>query len=103
MKIKNLVAIVPKLIAASLLFGTFTRHSYDYYTLLRWLVCGVSAFAAVRAGRLNKSSWTWAFAIIALFYNPIIPVHLKRDSWAWIDPSVAIFLLVSIWFIDRRH
>ncbi len=102
MKFKSPASIVAKLIAAGLLFGALARHSYDYYTLLRWVVCGVSAFAAVRAADAHQIGWLWAFAIVALLFNPVIPVHLKRDTWAFIDFGVAVFLLASIAFTDRQ-
>jgi hypothetical protein len=102
MKFKNPASIVAKLIAAGLLFGALARHSYDYYTMLRWVVCGVSAFAAVRAADAQQIGWLWAFAIVALLFNPVIPVHLKRDTWVLIDFGTAVFLLISVVFTDRQ-
>jgi len=101
MKFRSPATIVAKLAAAGMLFAALARHSYDFYTLLRWVVCGVSAFAAVRAADAQQTGWVWAFAIVALLFNPVIPVHLKRDTWAFIDFIVAVFLLVSIPFTDR--
>ena len=99
---KNAGIIVAKLIAAGMLFGALGRHGYGYYVLLRWVVCGVAGFAAFRASRKNKKGWVWALAIVALFFNPIIPVHLNRETWAFIDVGVALLLLVSIAAVDLR-
>ena len=101
MKFKNPIAIVGKLVAAGLLFGALGRHPYDYYTLMRWVVCGVAAFGAFQAFVSGKNGWVWALAIVALVFNPLIPVHLKRETWAIIDSSAAILLLISIAAIDR--
>lgn len=101
MKFKSPATIVAKLAAAGMLFAALARHSYDYYTLLRWVVCGVSTFAAVRAADARQTGWLGAFAIIALLFNPIIPVHLNRDTWAFIDLGVAVLILVSVPFTDR--
>lgn len=103
MKFKNPASSVPKLIAAGMLFGALGRHQYGYYTLLRWVVCGVSAFAAFQAAKSAKTGWVWALAVVALFFNPIIPVHLKRETWAFIDVGVAVLLLISIVAIDRHR
>src|SRR5437899_2030498 len=81
MRFKNPVSIVAKLIAAGMLVGALGHHQYGYYTLVRWIVCAVSAFAAYQAAESKKSGWAWALAIVALAFNPIIPVHLKRDTW----------------------
>src|SRR5437867_4087279 len=102
MKFRNSSGIIAKLIAVGMLFGSLGRHQYGYYTLLRWVVCGVSAFAAFQAEKSNKTGWAWTLAIVALAFNPVIPIHLKRDTWAFVDLAVAVLLLVSIAAIDRH-
>jgi len=102
MKFKNPAIIVAKLIAAGMLFWALGRHGYSYYVLLRWVVCAVAAFAAFRASEFGKKGWGWTFAIVALFFNPIIPVHLTRQTWGFIDAGAALLLLVSIVAIDMR-
>ena len=102
MQTKNLANIISKLIAAGMLFAALGRQQFGYYTLLRWVVCGVSAFAAFRAAEREKVGWVWVLAIVALFFNPFIPVHLKREFWAFIDAGVAVLLLVSIVAVDRK-
>ena len=99
---KNLVNIIAKLIAAGMLIWALDRHQYDYYTVLRWVVCGVAAFAAAQAAKSDKSGWAWSLGIAALVLNPLIPVHLKRDTWAVIDIAVAVLLVLSIVALDRR-
>ena len=113
MKLKNPVSIIARLIAAGMLVGALFRHPSvtgygrhhapydDYYTLLRWVVCGVAAFAAFQAGKSKKTGWMWALAIVALAFNPLLPAHLKRETWAVIDLAVAVLLVVSIVAIDR--
>lgn len=100
-KFKNSVTVIAKLAAAGMLFGALARHSYDYYTLLRWLVCGVSVFAAVGLAETDRTAWVWTFAIVALFFNPLIPVRLKRDTWVFIDLAVAALFVISIPFTDQ--
>lgn len=103
MKFQNLIGIiVAKLIAAGMLFGALGRHEYGYYTLLRWVVCGVTAFAAFQAAESHKNGWVWVLAVVALFFNPIIPVHLNRETWAFIDVGVAVLLLISVVALDRH-
>jgi len=115
MKLKNPVSLIAKLIAAGMLVGAVLRHpSYvplygrhhaqydDYYTLLRWVVCGVAAFTAFQAEKSKKIGWMWALAIVALAFNPLLPVHLNRDTWGVIDLVVAALFIVSIVFLDRR-
>ena len=102
MNLTNIGGIALKLIAAGMLFGALARHGYDYYVLLRWVVCGVAAYAAFRASEVGKKGWAWALGIVALFFNPIIPVHLTRQTWGFIDVGAALLLLVSIAAVDLR-
>ena len=98
----NPITIVLKIAAAGMLFAAMGRHPYDYYTVMRWVVCGVSAFGAFQAVQSGKSGWAWLLAVFALAFNPFIPVHLKRNTWMFIDPAVAALLLLSIPFTNSR-
>lgn len=40
------------------------------------------------------------FVIAAIALNPIIPLHLKHDTWAVIDIAATVFLLLSIAVFD---
>ena len=70
MRYKGLGVITAKLVAAGMLFGALRRRQYGYYTLLRWVVCGASAYAAFRTAELSKTGWVWVLAVVALFFNP---------------------------------
>ena len=97
MNFRTLTSIVAKLLAAGMLFwalgGTATQHTshsaahrraayahatsashgYDYYVLLRWVVCGVVAFASFRASEAGRKGWMWTLAIVALFFESHYP------------------------------
>jgi hypothetical protein len=94
---------IARIIAAILLVWALDKHPYSYYTLLRFIVCGVSAYGAYFAVELKKNSWAWIFAIIAILFNPIIPVHLDRRTWAFIDLGVAIILLISLFLLQKPN
>jgi hypothetical protein len=68
---------------------------YGYYTLLRLLITGISAFLAHREFTLNGGShnlWVWALGGLALLYNPIIPFYSTKDLWIMLNLiSAAIF------------
>jgi len=98
----NYASIIVKLIAAVMLFAATGRHHYDYYTILRWVSCGVCAFTAFQAMQDKKTGWLVIFITAAVVLNPIAPVHLKRDTWAVVDITAAVLLLVSIAVMDIR-
>lgn len=98
----NLGSIFAKLIAAVMLFAALGRHTYDYFTLLRWIACGVCAYTAFQAVQTKKFGWLFVFVIAALVLNPIAPLRIKRDTWAIVDAAAAVLLLLSIAVMDIR-
>jgi hypothetical protein len=93
---------VAKVIAAALLFDALGRHKYDYFTLLRWISCGVCAFTAFQAAEAKKFGWLWIFVITAIILNPVAPLRLKRETWNIVDTAAGVLLLVAIPIVDRH-
>jgi hypothetical protein len=102
MKPANIGSIIAKLIAAVMLFAALGRHPYDFYTLLRWVACGVCAYTAFQTIQTKKTGWLFVFVIAAIMLNPIAPLHLKRGIWAIADAAAAVLLLLSIVVMDIR-
>lgn len=86
-----------------LLLWALDRHAYGYYKILRWVVCGVGTYSAFVAMSSEKTSWAWALGITAMVFNPIIPIHLDRDTWAVIDIAAAILFVVSTFFVREQR
>jgi hypothetical protein len=87
---------------AALLVIAVIPLPYGYYTFLRITVCGVSAFLAYREVVAASGISIWAIFLggIALLFNPLIPVHLTRYIWFFIDLACAVFLVGH--FLARR-
>jgi hypothetical protein len=86
--------------AAVLLLVAVGRNAYDFYTIMRWIVCGVSAYGAFVEFERKRTGWAWTFAIMAVAFNPIAPVRLSRETWAPIDVLAAGILVASV--VARR-
>lgn len=80
---------------AAMLFVGAAPLPYGYYTLLRFIACGVFAFAAVTSLERKRKKLTWVYGLLALLFNPIIKVHLPKETWAFVDVAAAILLLVT--------
>lgn len=76
---------------------------YGFYTFLRLVVFGGAGFLAYREWTVSGavSVWMAAFVVLALLFNPLIPVHLNREAWAPIDVGTAILMVVH-WRLVRR-
>ena len=91
---------VARLVSAGLLFAAVGRHPYSYYTLMRFVVCLVAAYGAFLASKQGQPGWMWTFGVLALVFNPFVPLHLDRSTWAVLDAAAGTVFLAS--FIDGR-
>lgn len=83
------------LAAGSLFLGVLSLPS-GYYDLLRWFILGAAAFAAYINFELKQTSWSIAFGVIALIFNPFIPLYLyDKFLWAAIDISAGVVFLIN--------
>jgi hypothetical protein len=43
------------------------------------------------------------FAVIAILFNPFLPVHLSRQSWKVYDLAAAGVLLLSVFLVKSAN
>ena len=98
-----MVFLLSRIVAAAFLVLGLGRWPYDFYTIMRWVVSGVSAYAAYTSVQQSRQNWSGIFVVLALAFNPVFPVHLSRDTWAPIDVLAAVILLVSAVDSVRRR
>jgi hypothetical protein len=91
------------LVPAVALLVALAPLPYGYYTLLRIVVCGSSAFVAYKSYEtIGKPSLGIGVMIgVALLFNPLIPIQLSREIWAPIDVGAALVFLLH-WRASRR-
>ena len=92
---------IARIVASALLIWALSEHPYDYYTLLRFVVCGATAYGTYLAVRFRKIAWAWIFGVVAVLFNPIFPIHLERSTWAIIDVVIAVLLTLSIFLFKE--
>lgn len=96
---QKLVWLVP----AALLVLALAPLPYGFYTMLRLVVCAASAYLAWRElEEFDLSLWVWGLGGIAVLFNPLIPIHLNRDVWVFIDVGVAVILVLHMWSFIKR-
>jgi peptidoglycan/LPS O-acetylase OafA/YrhL len=78
---------------------------YGYYTFTRiatCLACGILAWPCF-ASRPPAPIWGILFVGIAILFNPLIPIYLKRQTWFWIDLACASIILAHMVFVRGLH
>lgn len=99
---KSIGFIIIRVITAGLLFWALSEHPYSYYNILRIVVCAVCIYGVVKSIQIEKKGWSWIFGVISIIFNPIVPVHLDRETWAVIDVISGIIIIISIFFLKEK-
>ncbi len=67
-----------------------------YYTLLRIVVTIGSAAVIVEEMEKGITPWILAFGLLAILFNPIIPVYLNdKQAWMPIDLIGAVLFFIK--------
>ena len=97
-------------LVAGLLIVATQRLPYDYYTLLRVTVFVASlflAFVSFRTAASSHATWLSCFLIVAVVFNPLIPIHFRRSTWAYIDLAAACLFLAHLilvrWHLEKKR
>lgn len=78
------------LIGCVLLLVAVAPMPYGYYQILR---IAITLVASINAFELyNKSVLFVVFVSIIILYNPIIPIHLSKESWMPLNLLTAVFM-----------
>lgn len=84
------------LICAGLLFLSLANLPISYYTLLR-IVVTIGAVTVVVSEFKNRINfWIITFGLIAILFNPLIPIYLNNKSaWIPIDIICAVIFVIK--------
>jgi uncharacterized protein DUF6804 len=85
--------IVKWMCLAALILAAALRLDEVPRILLQFVVCGGAAFVMIEAARNRKYLWAAAFALVALYFNPVLPIALSRSA------SLPVVLLCALAFL----
>ena len=91
------------LLPAGLLILAVLPWPYGYYTFLRLTVCAVSGWLAYTQWTHDNalSGWVVGLGAMSLLYNPVLPIHLTRDIWSFLNLFSAGFLLGHLYVLRK--
>src|SRR5262245_65194187 len=91
-------------IPAAMLVLAVGPWPYGYYMLLRVVVFATGLLlAALTYQRMKQFTiWIGLFLIVAIVFNPIVPLHLTRGAWSALD-LVGAALFATHWFVMREN
>lgn len=84
------------LICSLLLLLALVDLPIGYYTLLRIVVTIGAVIVVITEFNNGFNFWVISFGLIAILFNPLIPVYLNdKDAWMPIDIIAAILFIVK--------
>lgn len=92
---KNL-KLIP-IISGILLLLAIGSLPYGYYQFLRLAVCASGAWMAYEFNKSEHFGLMIVFGVVALVFNPVVPVYLDKGTWVLID-----LLAASLFFYSSR-
>ncbi|GET20675.1 DUF6804 family protein [Prolixibacter denitrificans] len=92
------------LLSAALLLLSLAALPSGFYILLRIAVT-IGAVAAIISEIDNGINfWVVAFAIIAILFNPLLPIYLDdKSAWMPIDIIAAVLFLVKSFTLKKAE
>ncbi len=85
-------------VAALVLAAAVTLHGIPQI-LLQLVVCGGALFVMLEAFRSQKYLWAGALALVATYFNPIVPFDVPRMGSLAVQLASAVAFLASIRYI----
>jgi hypothetical protein len=88
-----------------LIIAVLFEPPYGFYTMLRFVVtiyCGYVAYTFYKMSE-GKNYLYVLFGLLAILFNPIVPIHLDRETWQIIDGGMVIMSFIPFLFKAYRN
>jgi hypothetical protein len=77
-----------------LCLAVFPKMPYGFYVLLKWAVCGAAVYGVLSfRDEPRLSRHLWPLAILALLFNPFVPVPFTPLVWLILSLGTAVYFL----------
>jgi hypothetical protein len=74
----------------------------SHRVVLEIVVCVSAILVVTQALRAGKYFWAAGFSVIALLFNPVVPVELSENGFLWVDWLCLAAFLVSLAALKRQ-
>ena len=91
--------IVPVIVLVLAVFPLPYGH-YTFTRIVTCLACIALAYTAY-GPRPGATIWTTFFVLIAIVFNRLIPIYLKKQTWMYIDGAAAAVILAHLLSVRR--
>ena len=85
----------------AMLLIALTRMPYGYYMLLKVVTCAIFIGYATHLRSATNPVLHASVWLLALTYNPLIPLHLGRPTWNVVNIATIGLAWLTAWRIRR--
>jgi len=82
-----------------MLFAAVARWPYGYFVVLRWVATAAALVVARAAYKADQNWIVLPFGLVALLFNPIVPVHFPKAVWTLLDAVSGTIMLISVFVV----
>ena len=94
--------VLSGIMIAMLCIAMLPLHTYGYYVLLKFVICGGCGYLATQAFSSNRMGWVWLLGMTAVVYNPFFRFALGRLLWTLINIATIVELVLVLLAHKRR-
>lgn len=76
--------------------------SYDYFVILRWILCFVGTYLGYVAFTTKNAVWVFLAVLVVVFFNPIFPLPISKQTWKILDAIFASIMAISIFLVGEK-
>jgi hypothetical protein len=89
-------------VAVVLLLGVaFGPASSMYVFMAKAAICGVAFSAALQAGRADRNLWLIGLVLVAVLFNPLVPVEMSNPLLRWVVAASVMTLIGWVLVLER--
>jgi uncharacterized membrane protein len=88
--------IAAGLTSIALLALAFQKNPYEFYTILRIVVCANFVITLLYFQKEENEVMPWFSGLFAVLYNPVFQVKLNRSLWEKINAVTILYIIVVI-------
>ena len=85
-----------QLSALALILSVFPGWPYLYHAILRYLVGITAVLLIIRADELKKPHWVWLSIVVAIVFNPIVPLYLGLQTQVIISVTCGLLFALAV-------
>ena len=94
--------LIPHSLIFILLALAMTRMPYDYYLVMRWVICAALVYLVVNEAQISEWGWVITFAALIGIYRPMDSLGLRREMWVWVNIATIAVLVGHAATLLRR-